>query len=262
VDLNEAIKQARLILGQEAISPTLNYVYVSDEWPRELQYEMTMRQQSYSARSVGHVALSRMRARDGREVFDNPKLWKFESKNFEMLMGLYGQLSEFDRGKFIGGLLNTYSGAYFPVVDGAKAHWPSWNGYLSPLPLLGEFAVRNSQAQMLFTILSRQELPSESHVLLVMQLREMLSLNFNLFTKSDLDTMPDALKGFREMANRQTWAVKRERGGTRQVQNPHFRKGYSSQAHALVKHIDGFLVQCTRAQYFHLQDDLSLTTNM
>jgi hypothetical protein len=64
-------------------------------------------------------------------------------------------------------------------------------GHLSALPLLGEFAVRNGEAQMLFTILSRQELPSESHVLLVMQLRELISLNFNLFTKSDIETMPE-----------------------------------------------------------------------
>jgi hypothetical protein len=64
------------------------------------------------------------------------------------------------------------------------------------------------------------------------------------------------------MANRQTWAVRRDRGGLQQVQNPDFKKGFSSQAHALVKHIDGFLAQSKRAQYFYLQHDLSLAINM
>jgi hypothetical protein len=91
MELKPALDQARLILGEEQTRPTLNYRYVSSEWPQELRYEYEMKKQGYSPASVGAIALSRMRKRRPREVYENPNEWEFESTNYgQMKLQLLG----------------------------------------------------------------------------------------------------------------------------------------------------------------------------
>jgi len=51
MDLSEAVKKALHILEEERVRPTLSYDYVSREWPRELRYDYSLKQQGYP--SVG-----------------------------------------------------------------------------------------------------------------------------------------------------------------------------------------------------------------
>lgn len=53
MDAREAIEKACYILDEEQTSPTIDYRYDSDEWPRELWYEAAVMQAARLSRSVG-----------------------------------------------------------------------------------------------------------------------------------------------------------------------------------------------------------------
>lgn len=256
MERDEAIRQARLILDEEEISPTLNYRYDSDEWPEEFKWDIAVRQQVYTPRNVGPLALVRMRSRHPREVFENPNRWKFESTNYGLIMSLYGQLSEGDKAFFLGGLLNVYSRREVAAKRHAEGNYFAWNGRQSALPLLAEFSVRNQQLALLIAVVSIVKFPNANLINMLTQLQEMISLNFNLFSEQELRGMPAAIRELRNMAECQTWSSKRPRLGGPEIKNEHFRPGFSAEGRAIVDGVDAFLEQCRKAQYFYIKGAL------
>lgn len=260
MDLNEAIEKARYILTEEEKSPTVDYRYESDEWPSELKWDMALRQQ-YGGRGrfAGPVALSRMRARSPREVFENPDQWKLESINYGLLSELYSQLPASAKDLFVAGMLNVFSRKHAPFT-GSK-HFTAWKGHSSALPLLAEFSLRNGHWPLLLHIMAQIELPNSNLICMMVQLQETVSLNFNLFTETELRDMPESLKGFRLMAENVTWQSKRTVGTTKTVENPNYRAGFSTEGRTLVEAIDAFLEECRKAHYFYVKGSLQQRRN-
>lgn len=260
MELKEAIEKARYILDEEEIKPTLDYRYDSDEWPDEFKWDMNFRQQGYSPRFTGHIALSRMRSRHPREVFENPVQWRFESTNYALITAVYSQLSDADKGLFLGGLLNIYTRKLVAPARNSGAYC-AWNGHLSALPLLSEFCVRNGRLGILLAVVSHVDLPNANLVNMLTQLQEMISLNFNAFSESELMEMPKSLTALRTMAERQTWQTRRDRGGANSVRNEHFKQGFSAAGNAVVQGVDAFLEQCRKAHYFYVKGALQQNRN-
>jgi hypothetical protein len=111
MELTEAQNQARLIFENEQNHPTVNYRYISSEWPEEMKYEQNP---SWSAAGAGMMALPRIRKRLPRKVYENPNNWQLESTNYTLIMAIYSQLSETNRGLFLGGSLNVWTRKYIP----------------------------------------------------------------------------------------------------------------------------------------------------
>ncbi len=258
--LTDASDQARLILENEQNHPTLNYRYVSTEWPEELRYE---RDASWSLAFAGILALTRIRKRLPRKVYENPNNWQLESTNYTLILAIYSQLSNRDRGLFLGGSLDVWTRKYIPSRFEAQHLWPSWNGRTSALPLLAEFSIRNGHLNLLLDVLKSLELPTASVAVMFAQLSEMITLNFNVFTDAELAVMPEALKPVRDMAEAQTWKNRRPRGarGPNET-NPHYREGFISEGQQIVTAIDAFLVQCQEARYWYLKGVLLQARNL
>ena len=99
MELTEAQDQAHLILENEQHHPTLNHLYVATEWPEEMGYEPNPQ---WSPAGAGMMALPRIRNRFPRKVYENPHNWRLESTNYTLIMAIYSQLSEWNRGLFLG----------------------------------------------------------------------------------------------------------------------------------------------------------------
>jgi hypothetical protein len=96
---------------------------------------------------------------------------------------------------------------------------------------------------------------------MMIQLEEMISLNFNVFTDAELEAMQWAIKAIRETAERQTWMSRRLPGGPTET-NPHYKQGYSAQGEEIVKSVDAFLTQCQQARYWYLKGALQQSRNL
>jgi hypothetical protein len=260
MDLKDAIEKARYILKEEEKSPTLDYRYDSDEWPPELKWDTALREQfAGKGRFAGPIALSRMRARSPREVFEQPDQWNLESTNYGPLLELYSQLLPSARETFVAGLLNVFSRAHVPF-SGNK-HFSAWKGHSSALPLLAEFSVRNGHWSLLLRVIAQIDLPNANLISMMLQLQETVSLNFNLFTEAELKDMPESLKGLRQMAENLTWQSKRVVGTTKMVDNRNYKSGFSTEGRTLVEAVDAFLEECRKAHYFYVKGSLQQSRN-
>ena len=95
---------------------------------------------------------------------------------------------------------------------------------------------------------------------MLMQLEEMIALNFNLFSDGELAAMPAALAHLREIADRQTWSSKGPVGQTEK--NPFYRQGFSKEGTEIVKAIDGVVTECQQARYWYLKGALQRMPNL
>jgi hypothetical protein len=261
MELNEAIDKAKMILQQEEKEPTINYRFTSGGWPDELKWDSTLKSQGYSPAMAGIVALQQMRKRAPREVYESPNEWQLKSVNYSLLMAIFSQLSEHNRGLFVGGLLNVWTRR-----NGgnriAQHLYPAWNGHTSASSLLAEFSVRNGHLQILLDVLNNIDMPTASIAVLFVQLSEMISLNFDLFSDEELASMPGALKNLRDISYRQTRETMRPRGTAGPVErNKHYKAGFKLVGNAILEAIDAFLIQCDKARYWYLKGALQQLRN-
>lgn len=255
------ISTALVILRDEQTRPTIGYRYVSDQWPRELRWDPGAKEKYFTAAIAGAYALDSMRKR-AREVEEDPTLWELSSTNYELIEALYiEQKHNSNQTAFLTALLNLKGREYVEPNQSKSLLFPSWNGYLSALPLLAEFAIRHGQFQLLLDVLNGIEFPNANMVVMWRQLQEAVSLNFNIFSEAELQAMPDALKNLRELAERQTYTSKGPRGGTA-VKNEHFRQGFSAEGREIVSSIDVFLKLCSQAQYFYVKNAIQQKQNL
>jgi hypothetical protein len=122
MELAEAFQNALYILEEERVRPTPSYRYVAKEWSREmLLEECTLKPQGYTPSVAAATTLTRMRAKRPREVWENPKLFVFESVNFNLLLTIMNQLPAENRPAFVAGVAETNAGR---CPDEQRLHFP------------------------------------------------------------------------------------------------------------------------------------------
>jgi hypothetical protein len=163
------------------------------------------------------------------------------------------------RPAFVAGLLK-------PMLDAAPTNngyiFPCWRGKTSSLALLAEFCIRNGYVQALLDATLKLKMPSTGVAVMLIEIEEMISLNFNILSRAQIDNLPKALAHLREIAEQQTWTAKQASGGGRMVNNPHYRQGFSNVGEEIVKAIDAIAQQCNQARYFYVKGVLEQTTNL
>ncbi len=261
MDLKEAVDKARLILDEEEKRPTLNYRYVAGHWPTELiSEEYNLKSQGYTLSMAGGMALRRMRGQRPRPVMENPNEWEFESTNYSLLAAIVGQLAPANRPMFLTGLINVTAPKYVPH-DQTKRGFPKWDGVTSALPLLAEFCVRHGFLQVLIAALEKVSLPTPSIAVMVIQLEETISLNFNVFSDAELEAMPIALKTVYDIAGRQTWSSRGRVRGPQET-NPFYKQGFAREGNEIVAGLGALLTQCAQARYWYLKGTLQQSRNL
>jgi len=104
-------------------------------------------------------------------------------------------------------------------------------------------------------------LPTASLAVMMKQMEETIALNFNLFSDSELMSIPSSLARLREVADRQTWSSRGPRGGPMQ-KNPEYRQGFSDVGNEIVAAIDGITEVCRKARFWYLKGALQELPNL
>jgi hypothetical protein len=129
------------------------------------------------------------------------------------------------------------------------------------LALLAEFCIRTGHLKELLAATAEPQLPTASMAIMLKEIEEIIALNFNLFSDSELASIPFALAHLREIADRQTYSARGPRGGE-MTENPHYRQGYSDEGNEIVKAIDGISEECRKARFWYLKGALQELPNL
>lgn len=198
MDIEQANKAAIQILDEERLYPTLKY---------EPKLEAAIDSAAFVpnglialANSLTLVRLPNLREERPRKLQEKPQGFKFESRNHDMLRALYSQLSTVDRTAFLLTLKRRLiSGVGCTRSDSLV--FPRWNRLISELPLIIEFMVRNGAKPELVETLSDTSVTLiPGHVLMLLQLEDLIALNYTVFTSDDYTQLSTALQNFENKA--------------------------------------------------------------
>ena len=194
MELEEAIAKASQILDEERACPTVNY-----EWNRRAIKECS--DQFGAALQLceiltGPQALLSIRSQRPRPVQEDPHLWTFKSTNYDLLCALLAQVAKDFRPALLNRvLLRMSSPACAPARQ--RSVRPRWNSFVSELPLIAEFSVRNGAAQQFLNALSKAS-PSPGHAVLLQHLEDMIALNFRVFSDAEYGQVDLHVRAFRD----------------------------------------------------------------
>ncbi len=247
MNISEALEKATRILQEEEVRLTLSYRYVSNTWPRNKMYQQyDLQQKGWTPAMAALVGLGEERTGTRpRYVYEDPKLYLFESTNFDLLIRLLGQVREEDRAGFGSGLLEYVRKPTVPL--GHK--------------LLAEFLIRAGYLKELLEATEAPQLPAMSLAYMLNEIEEMMALNFNLFSDTELESIPKKLSHLRNIAHLQTYFSIGKRGGQMRS-NPHYKQGFSQAGNAIVAAIDGIERECSQARYWYLKGALQDLPNL
>jgi hypothetical protein len=183
MNLRDAIQKAGQILDEERVVSTVGYRCVS---PDTLVRAFAPFVHPLSERGT-----------HPRTVQEQPGAFQFESVNFNLLSALLDQTAEQSRPAFIDALLSRLSSNRSfrhrtREVKGAG----QWQYCASELPLVAEFLVRRGGRSLFIDALGKAAL-SPGLTLMLMQLEEMIALNFTLFTDGEYTQLQKAIKEIR-----------------------------------------------------------------
>jgi hypothetical protein len=183
MNVRDAVGKAEQILDEERIAPTAHY-------------EMAVPAPVINAAAAYFNPLSE-RGRHPRTVQEHPEKFLFKSANFDLLCALLDQVSEQDRRALLVASLSRISnrGAYRHISGDILAAG-QWRRCSSELPLIAEFLVRRGDKQFFIRALS-EAAPSPGLTLLLVQLEEMIALNFTLFTDEEYTQLGVAMETIR-----------------------------------------------------------------
>ena len=262
MNISDALEKVEQILVEEQNRPTLIYRYVSKAWPQNRwmqQYEL--QNQGYTPEMAAALGLYDERKQRPRQVYEDPKLYLFGSTNFELMVKIFTQVSETERPAFVSALLDHVRkppGVQTPKIP---VVFPTFHGLTSALALLAEFWVRTGNLRELLAATAVAKIPAASLAIMLKEIEEMIALNFNLFSDSELASMPSDLATLRNIANLQTYSAIGTRGGVMQ-NNPHYKRGSEKEANEIVAAIDAITEECHQARYWYLKGALQELPNL
>ena len=181
VDLKDAVEKIGQILDEERFAPTV-------------RYEMAEQPPIVNLSAAALNPLNE-RGRHPRTVQEHPEKFRFKSTNFDLLCAVLDQVSEQDKPALFSASLSRTSdrGSYRHMgreILGAG----QWRRCSSELPLVSEFVVRRGEKHRFINALSRA-IPSPGLTLLLIQVEEMIALNFTLFTDEEYTLIRTAING-------------------------------------------------------------------
>jgi hypothetical protein len=185
MNIPEAVATAEQILDEERIFPTVVYGLASP---------------AVNSAAPTVMALGQRVARR-RDIQERPENFIFRSTNFDLLGALLDQVPQQDKSAVLVASLSRISSreSYRDTLN-EISRAGQWRRCSSELPLVAEFNVRRGDKQSFIATLKNAAL-SPGLTLLLVQLGEMIALNFTLFTDEEYWQIETAVKSIGE--NRQ-----------------------------------------------------------
>jgi hypothetical protein len=242
VELREALDKANQILDEERSSPTVRYtsdleaIKPNDSWGGTVAVLTALTEPQ---------RLQTIRSQRPRQLEEDPRKWRFESVNYNLLHALLLQVAEDSRPAFLAALL-----ARLTSEPGcAQSNWsvqPSWNRLVSEFPLVAEFCVRSGAKGGFFKSLGEAK-PTSGLAVLLRHLEDMVALNFNVLTDSDYQLLTKSITALGCKARKQ---LKVETDAGRK------RSDDACLCREIVEAADGIKEECRKARYLYLKGAL------
>jgi hypothetical protein len=261
MEIKQAIDAMTRILHEERQRPTIKYRdNLSDVIDPASGRGFTAIAKLASGMLGGRLNLAEARKSSPREVWERPEAFTFGGTNYDLLLRLYSEVPDKDRGGFIDAMLMSVKKGGYVGQAGATYHYPTFQGCISDMPLIAEFCIRTGNIRLLMEAAGAAEKPTTGLALMMMQIEEAIGLNFNIFADNELRQLPSWLAPTREMAHRQTGGAREPRAG-KLVRNSHYQAGREREARRIAGSIDGIKAECTQAIFFYLKGALQQTRN-
>jgi len=193
MELPEAKLAADQILTEECERPTIGYEDIADEWVKRYK-EMTPEEITAwnKITSVPRKNLAAQRKESPRPVTETPHIFQFSGTNFDLLMSVYGSVSEKDRPQMIDYILRRVeSGGTRTYYKPENYVFPTFAGMVCELPLAAELCIRTGNIGPFFAATAKPKTPTNPLAIMMVQLEETIALNWDLFGKEQLGEIPE-----------------------------------------------------------------------
>jgi hypothetical protein len=253
MDIKRATEQARQILDEERAAPTVQYVPSAPQGTDDLTKGIVA--------LAASLNLHQLRQQHPRNVIEDARMFTFKSKNFDLLRALHSQIGANDRPRFI-----LYCGLGLVWGVGAakntNAAYPKWNLLTSELPLVAEFLIRNGGKNHLFATLEDDKTKIiPGHVLLTLQLEEVISFNYTQFTDAEYKRLSLAVDSFGKRAHDEAESYRKR--NVHEVRWPDIGSvSAAGVGYAIEKSCSGIKEQCRKARYFYIKGALEENSNL
>jgi hypothetical protein len=243
IDLKETIEKAYQVLDEERALPTVKYGAAIDP---------TKNSVTNATNLIGAMYLGSMRSERPRQVTEDPAMFRFQSVNYNLLCTIFSQVPADSRPSFIRDISLRLKSER-SCARNRTNEFPRWNGFASESPLVAEFLVRNGGKNELFAILfdkTPRFIPS--HALLLLQLEEMIALNYSIFTDSEYGQLSEVIKSFAAVA-----AALHQDYLKRNIFDVHYQEIGNVNGRKLCYDIilssNGIIEECRKARYLYLK---------
>jgi hypothetical protein len=235
MNLQEANYKANQILDQERIEPTAGYMPVFTG-------------SIIDALGSFNSPLLERGNKHPRTIQEQPEKFQFKSTNFDLLCAILDQLAEQNRLAFLASLSSRISDVKsfrHKYVQLLKAGL--WNQCTSELPLVAEFLVRRGGTQLFLRTLGEAAF-SPGLTLLLIQLEEMIALNFTLFTDEEYAQLPVAIASIRKTV-----------ADTEKLPKPTSTRDSNTKLHVsreVLPLCESLMHECRKARYLYVKGSL------
>ena len=191
MDLRDACQKADQILDEERIHPTISYGLSKAALTALGGMAALASWMGPNDRGKQHPRIVRV----------DPEEHQFKSVNFDLLCAVFDQVREQDRPTLFASLRSrildtkSYRHKHTDLVNAGSWAWCS-----SELPLVAEFLTRRGDKQLFIAAIFEAAI-SPGLTLLLLQLEEMIALNFTLFTEEEYTQIPRAIATIENAVN-------------------------------------------------------------
>jgi hypothetical protein len=200
MSLEEAVDRAAQILEEERRYPTVKYNILPASEVKKEDLDPSQKLLLALDRLAARDTLNTNRGGNPRTILQEKDYrFQFQSDNYELLIALLARVSETDRPRLMQAIASTIGG--FPgAAKNLAASFPSWRGHSSELPVVAEFLVRNEGRDLFLGALESCKVSPGAIVLLV-QLTDIIALNFQIFSESEYALITSALGRLKNAAD-------------------------------------------------------------
>lgn len=192
MELPEAKLAADQILNEECERPTIEYKDIAGDLVNRYK-QMTPEQIAdwEKITSVPRKNLPTQRKERPRPVIETPQIFEFSGTNFGLLMSVYGSVNEEDRPQMIEYIVHRVENGGTRIYGRPQNYFfPTLSGMVCELPLVAEFCIRTGNIGRFFVATAKPKWPTYQLAIMMMQLEEMIALNWDLFDKEQLGEIP------------------------------------------------------------------------
>lgn len=229
--IEEAIKIANKVLDEERRRPTVRYS------PKEPVF--------ISGAPIAIPFQEKQIGKHPRTIWERSGSFRFQSENYDLLSGIYADLGGTDKSRFVSEVGARITDAHAYLNPENNPHGiGSGRNCTSELPLISEFLVRQRQTGLLLDHLLRTPV-GPGLTLLLMQIEEMIALDFTLFSDSDYGEIRRIISAFRPQID-----ALNEQGHLSDVTESNTRFNLSRELPPLCL---GIAAMCDKAEYLRLK---------